>query len=485
MLSLSLSSVAMWTKGNLRGADIAVRGVFTDTRAPKSGAMFVALKGENFDAHEFVAQAQQSGAVAALVARPVDVAIPQVIVDDTMIALGDLASAVRAQRRARVIGITGSNGKTTVKTLLASILTLHGKTHVNAGNLNNEIGLPLSIFDMPEDTEFAVLEMGAGKPGDIAYLAAIARPEIGLVNNIAPAHLERMGTLEGIAETKGALYTSLPAQGVAVINADDAFADCVLRHARRQRAASIRFGLDAKSPTSARTTSTSSVRRRSSRWCIGDDRIDYRAAARRSSQRAQNALAAAACALCARRADRAIKRQGTRSGAIGVKGRLQRYAMAGGWTLIDDSYNANPGSTAAGIATLACRRPAKRGWCSATCANSAHARQRCTRKSGELATTQRHRAYCTRSRRTFRAAAAKAFGATAKHFDNDQTALSAALEHRECARRAFVLLVKGSRGSAMERIVGTLLRRRRCADASERRRCATCCLNSPNCCAAN
>ena len=139
-------------------------------------------------------------------------------------ALGDLASAIRAQRRARVIGITGSNGKTTVKTLLASILALHGKTHVNAGNLNNEIGLPMSLLNLPTDAEFAVLEMGAGKHGDIAYLAAIARPEIGLVNNIAPAHLERMGSLEGIAETKGALYTSLPAQGVAVINADDAFA---------------------------------------------------------------------------------------------------------------------------------------------------------------------------------------------------------------------------------------------------------------------
>ena len=224
MLSLKLSDVAMWARGTLRGADVDVRGVFSDTRNPQPGALFVALKGEHFDAHEFVATARAAGAAAALVERPIAVDLPQVVVPDTMLALGDLASAVRAQRRARVVGITGSNGKTTVKTLLASILALHGKTHVNAGNLNNEIGLPLSLLAMPQEAEYAVLEMGAGKPGDIAYLAAIARPEIGLVNNIAPAHLERMGTLEGIAETKGALYAALPPHGVAVINADDAFA---------------------------------------------------------------------------------------------------------------------------------------------------------------------------------------------------------------------------------------------------------------------
>src|SRR6185312_13210453 len=168
--------------------------------------------------------ARQNGAAAALVSRSLDVDLPQVIVPDTQFALGRLAAAVRSQRHARVIGITGSNGKTTVKTLLAAILALHGRTHVNAGNLNNEIGLPLSILSMPDDTEYAVLEMGAGKPGDIAYLAAIARPEIGLVNNIAPAHLERMGSVEGVAETKGALYQALPADGVAIINADDTFA---------------------------------------------------------------------------------------------------------------------------------------------------------------------------------------------------------------------------------------------------------------------
>ncbi|MGY3229353.1 UDP-N-acetylmuramoyl-tripeptide--D-alanyl-D-alanine ligase [Luteibacter sp. HA06] len=214
---MRLSAVALWTQGRLHGADVEVTGFSIDTRSLNAGDLFVALPGERVDAHDFVAAAAERGAVAALVTRPVDVAIPQVIVDDTQKALGDLASAVRAATRVRVVGITGSNGKTTVKTLTASILSRHGRTHVNAGNFNNEIGMPLTLLAMPADTQYLVLEMGAGKPGDIDYLAAIARPDIGLVNSIAPAHLERMGTIEGVAETKGALYQSLPVDGVAVI----------------------------------------------------------------------------------------------------------------------------------------------------------------------------------------------------------------------------------------------------------------------------
>ena len=238
---MQLGAIAMWTHGRLLGADATVDGVAIDTRKLRPGDLFAAFKGERVDGHDYLAQAQAAGASGALVSRKVDNPLPQVLVDDVEAALGDLASAVRAQRHARVIGITGSNGKTTVKTLTASILSLHGRTHVNTGSFNNEIGLPLTLLAMPENAEYAVLEMGAGKPGDIAYLAAIARPDIGLVNLIAPAHLERMGSVEGVAETKGALYQALPADGVAIINADDAFAGFFAGLAGTRRV--LRFGL--------------------------------------------------------------------------------------------------------------------------------------------------------------------------------------------------------------------------------------------------
>jgi UDP-N-acetylmuramoyl-tripeptide--D-alanyl-D-alanine ligase len=443
MLSLQLSDVALWTRGSVHGTNIGVHGVFTDTRAPKAGGLFIALKGENFDAHDFVEPAKQAGAAAALVTRPLAIDIPQVIVADTAMALGDLASAVRAQRRARVIGITGSNGKTTVKTLLASILQLHGKTHVNAGNLNNEIGLPLSLLGLPEDAEYAVLEMGAGKQGDIAYLAAIARPEIGLVNNIAPAHLERMGSLEGIADTKGALYTSLPAQGVAVINADDAFTTFFGNLAGTRRI--LRFGTERKADVRAEDIDVGS----SSTFALvcGEDRIEITLPLN-GRHNVQNALAAAACAI-ALEVPFALIKKGLEA-APSVKGRLQHYTMPGGWTLIDDSYNANPGSTAAAISTLASEDGEV--WLVLGDMRELGAQARTLHaQTGKLAHDSGIARLYTVGELS--ASAAKAFGARAKHFDN-QKSLIAALQAE--VKPGIRVLVKGSRGSAMEHIVHAL-----------------------------
>ncbi|MEO8802080.1 MAG: UDP-N-acetylmuramoyl-tripeptide--D-alanyl-D-alanine ligase [Rudaea sp.] len=443
MLSLKLADVAMWTHGTLQGADVAVHGVFTDTRAPVGGALFVAIKGENFDAHEFVAAARQAGAAAALVARVQPVDLPQVVVDDTLIALGDLASAVRAQRRARVIGITGSNGKTTVKTLLASILALHGKTHVNAGNFNNEIGLPLSVLAMPEDAQYAVLEMGAGKPGDIAELAAIARPEIGLVNNIAPAHLERMGTLEGIAETKGALYTSLPTHGIAVINADDAFAPMFVGMAGKRQV--VRFGLDNPADVTAQISTLAAQAKFT--LVIGAERIaiDLPLGGRHN---VMNALAAASVAHALDVPIATIK-QGLES-AQPVAGRMIRHAMPGGWTLIDDSYNANPGSTAAAIALLSAE-PGQTWLVLGDMRELGRNARDLHAQIGELARSAGiSRLYTVGE---LAAAAAQAFDNGKRHFP-DQVALAAAL-HADL-HAGVQVLIKGSRGSAMERVVRAL-----------------------------
>lgn len=438
-----LTDVALWTKGALHGADAAVKGVFTDTRKPVAGGLFVALRGEHFDAHDFVELARQGGAAAALVARPVAVDLPQVVVADTLLALGDFASAVRAQRRARVAGITGSNGKTTVKTLLASILSGCGKTHVNAGNLNNEIGLPLSILAMPEEAQFAVLEMGAGKPGDIEYLAAIARPEIAVVNNVAPAHLERLGSLEGIAQTKGAIYAALPAHGAAIINADDAFADYFAGVAGTRRV--LRFGIEHAADVRAQIRASGALSHFNLATPVGHIDIALPLPGRHN---VMNALAAATLALAFAAPLASIKR-GLES-APAVAGRLTRHTMPDGWTLIDDSYNANPGSTAAAIATLAAE--SGEAWLvlgdmRELGADAAALHARAGKLARELGIA---RLYAVGE---LSAHAATAFGSAARHFAN-QPELIAALAAD--VRPGIVVLVKGSRGSAMERVVQAL-----------------------------
>ncbi|MBS0515469.1 MAG: UDP-N-acetylmuramoyl-tripeptide--D-alanyl-D-alanine ligase [Proteobacteria bacterium] len=441
---LRLSEIALWTRGALQGRDLMVRGVATDTRQAMPGALFVALSGENFDGHDYVAQARGAGAAAALVARPVAGDLPQVIVADTLLALGDLASHARAQQRARFVGITGSNGKTTVKTLVASILALHGKTHVNAGNFNNEIGLPLSLLAMPDDTEYAVFEMGAGKPGDIDYLAAIARPEIGLVNNIGPAHLERMGSLEGVAETKGALYAALPAHGVAVINADEAFATLFTSINRAGR--TIRYGLDQPAEVSAEIRKLDAESRFTLRTPAGDAEVVLPLAGRHN---VANALAAASLAL-ALDVPLATIKQGLETAPM-VKGRLVRHAMPGGWTLIDDSYNANPASTAAAIATLV-QEPAE-AWLVLGDMRELGAQAReLHAQIGALA--KRSGISWLYTVGELSRAAAAAFGEGAQHFA-DQESLTRALAAQ--VRGGVNVLVKGSRGSAMDRVVEALL----------------------------
>jgi UDP-N-acetylmuramoyl-tripeptide--D-alanyl-D-alanine ligase len=445
MLSLRLSDVARWTGGRLHGADAAVSSVSTDTRSLGPGALFVALKGERHDAHDFAAAARERGAAALLTMRQLDVDLPQVIVADSLAALGDLAAAVRAQSRARVIGITGSNGKTTVKTLLASILAGHGRTHVNAGNFNNEIGLPLTLLAMPADSEYAVLEMGAGKPGDIAYLARIAQPDVALVNNVAAAHLERMGSLQGVAQTKGAIYRALPADGVAVINADDAFAEyfAVLAAPRRV----IRYGLLRRAEVSAAFEADTPVDGRF-RLLTPAGNLEV-ALPLPGRHNVMNALAAAAAASALGVPLTTIK-AGLET-APNVAGRLLRREHASGAVVVDDSYNANPGSFAAAIATLA-GEPGQRLLVMGDMAELGADAERLHAETGALARRagiQRLLAVGRLSR-----AAVDAFGQGATHYP-DQPALIEAL--RSELRAGVTALVKGSRSSAMDRVVHALV----------------------------
>jgi UDP-N-acetylmuramoyl-tripeptide--D-alanyl-D-alanine ligase len=449
MKTMRLSSIAIATGGRVVGADIAVDAVVTDTRTLQpdtaAGALFVALKGERFDGHDHVAAAAAAGVGAALVAREIDAPVPQVVVGDTGRALADLAAAAQRGRDTRVVAITGSNGKTSVKTLVLSILQRAGRAYANPGNRNNEIGLPLAVLDAPEDAGFAVYEMGAGKPGDIAYLTAIARPDAAIVNNVAAAHLERMGSLLGVAETKGAIYDALPESGVAVINADDAFGRYFIERALDRR--QIRFGLEASADVTARAIETGAD---GTRFVLvtPQGEVDI-ALALPGRHNVLNALAAASLALGLGVPLNAVA-QGLNT-AQPVAGRLVTHRLGSGAVLVDDSYNANPGSLNAAIDTLAAADDER--WLVlgdmrelGVEARQLHADAGARAKSAGIA-----RLYTLGPLST---AAAEAFGDGATHYDSHD-ALARALQTG--LRAGVRVLVKGSRGSAMDKVVTALL----------------------------
>lgn len=474
MMPLLLSRIAQAVDGRLVGTDLTVDAWVTDTRKldadTAAASLFVALKGENFDGNDYVAQAASRGARAALVSRQADVSIPQIVVADTERALASLAASVQRKRATRVLAVTGSNGKTSVKALTFAILEaavsaqgMPGRAYTTPGNRNNEIGLPLAVLDAPEDALYAIYEMGAGKPGDIAYLTGIVRPDVALVNNIAPAHTERMGSLLGIADTKAAIYDALPTDGVAAINADDAFAPYFEQRALEQRAHGrrlIRFGLDANADVTARAITLDAE---GSRFVLvapqGEAQI---ALAMPGRHNVLNALAAASLALGA-----GIELSTIAVGlnaAQPVAGRLNTHRLAGGAMLIDDSYNANPGSLNAAIDTLASTGGER--WLVlgdmrelGDDAASLHAEVGRRAKMSGIA-----RLYALGE---FSRSAAEAFGNDGRSFESHAALADALRADIEAipAVNALRVLVKGSRGSAMDRIVNAMLMNERSMNA--------------------
>lgn len=350
MMNGLLSQVARDVQGRMIGTDVTVDGVSTDTRAIAQGTLFVALAGERFDAHDFLEQAVAAGAAALLVADAtrVPAGVPAVVVDDTRLALGRLAAAWRARFTLPVIAVTGSNGKTTTKEMIAAILkAAYGAAVLSTrGNLNNDIGLPLTLLGLSPAHQAAVIEMGMNRPGEIAYLAPLGAPTVALVTNAQRAHLEGMGDLDEVAREKGSIFSGLPADGVAVINADDAYADAwrgmaagrpvrtfAIDHAADVRATVRQHGLEMALDLQAPE---------------GEAAIVLRVPGRHN---ARNAVAAAAACLAAGVPLTAVV--AGLEGFAGVKGRLQRRVGKSGAEILDDTYNANPDSVRAGIDVLA------------------------------------------------------------------------------------------------------------------------------------
>lgn len=341
MIETTLSQVADWCDGRLEGANRPIAGVSTDTRTLRRGQLFVALQGDHFDGHGFVDTAATAGAAGALVHRDSESTISRVRVRDTRRSLGQLAGAWRDQLGARLIALTGSSGKTTVKEMIAAILTRFGAVRATAGNLNNDIGLPLTLLEAAPEDEYLVLEMGANAPGDIAYLVAIARPDVSLVNNAGPAHLEGFGSVAGVAAAKGEIFAGLGDDGVAVFNGDDSHAPLWRELSNQHRR--IEFGFDAQCDVRGVLVDRAENRLRID---LPGESFELRVPLP-GQHNASNALAAVAGAFAL-----GVGADEIRAGIESVQpvpGRLERVRARHGATLIDDTYNANPSSLEAGL----------------------------------------------------------------------------------------------------------------------------------------
>jgi UDP-N-acetylmuramoyl-tripeptide--D-alanyl-D-alanine ligase len=357
---MTLAQLAAWTGGRVVGdASTAILRVHTDTRTLVPGDLFVALRGERFDANDFLQDAHAQGAAAVLCHAGLDAAaypasLPRVEVADTKVALGQLATQWRAQFTLPVIAVTGSNGKTTVTQMLASILEAyapHGAALATKGNFNNDIGVPLTLLRMRAEHRIAVVELGMNHRGEIPVLAAMVQPTVALVNNAQREHLEFMQTVEAVAWENGAVIQSLPTDGTAVFPADDAFTP--LWQGLAGARASSQFAVNAP---------TAQVVGQQAQWIAGAWQVQARAPqgslryrlAIAGRHNVKNSLAAAACALAAGVPVAAVE-QGLNA-FVPVKGRCRAMQLSGASvdaTLVDDTYNANPDSVRAAIDVLA------------------------------------------------------------------------------------------------------------------------------------
>jgi UDP-N-acetylmuramoyl-tripeptide--D-alanyl-D-alanine ligase len=347
MIRGSLTALARTLSATLVGPDPGFAGVSTDSRALRAGELFVALRGPNFDGHAFVPQAQARGAAAAVVASPVDVGLPTLRVADTLVALGAMAADWRSRFELPVIAVTGSFGKTTVKEMMAAIARSRGEVLATRGNMNNEIGLPLTLFGLDQQHRAAVLELGANHAGEIARMAAISRPSVGIVTAAGPVHLEGFGSLEGVARAKGELFAGLPGNGIAVINQDDPFAPLWRELAGARRC--VGFGLAAHAEFRAEQISQSLDANGpllEFRLVTPDGAADARLALP-GRHNALNALAAAAATWAAGWSlDEIVAGLAQ---VAGVRGRMSLRKARSGALLIDDTYNANPTALQAAI----------------------------------------------------------------------------------------------------------------------------------------
>jgi len=434
-------------------ADLSITGITTDSRGDCQGRLFVALRGERFNGHDYLTKAAESGAIGAVVDQAMDGPLPQLVVDDCRLALGRLAAAWRDRIPARIIAITGSNGKTTVKEMVAAILSGAGTTRATAGNLNNDIGMPLTLL-AARDEQFLILEMGANHHGEIGYLTDIARPDVALITNAGRAHLEGFGSVEGVAHAKGEIARGLPADGTFVFMADVPWTPLWQQLADGRPRLSFGTGPSAEVGADEQAiTQTWDEEGFRSQFTVHvrDVQLDI-ALALAGSHNVRNALAAIAGTVAL-----GIELPTIRAGLEQlrpVKRRLQPRRTASGARLIDDSYNANPDSLAAAVDVLTALPIDDRGRYLLVLGDF-----------GELGadSIEVHREMGVAARASGANAlyavgalsrhATEGFGTGARHFPDQQSLIDALLVDI-CP--ADLILVKGSRRAAMDLVADAL-----------------------------
>ncbi len=442
---MMLSRLEKILNAELHGGDVDFERVSIDGRSLQPGDLYIALKGERFDGHDFIEQAKQAGACAAIVSQLSELDLPQLKVDDTRQALAELAAEKRQQFQGKLIAVTGSNGKTTVKEMLACILGSKGKVLATQGNFNNDIGLPLTLLRLQADDEYAVIEMGANHPGEIFQLSNIAQPDVALITNAGPAHLEGFGSLKGVARAKGEIFSGLFIQGTGIINGDDIFADDWQAMCKGKN--TLVFGLknqqaDVKGeyqPTQTGAQLEVQYQQQQAQCQLpvpGEHNV-------------MNALAAITASLAVglslQEACKALE------AFAPVAGRLNMHRLENGACVIDDSYNANPASLEAGLKVL--KQLPGRHWLvlgdMGELGENTEALHFDAGVKASEAGVDKLLAVGEHSK-----AAVKAFGEQGRHFASQLALIDYC---RQFIAKDLNLLIKGSRTMKMERVVDALI----------------------------
>lgn len=445
---MRLSELAKAVNGQMLGADVEVLSVGSDSRNVVKNQLFVAIKGENFDGNTYANEAIKQGAAAVLVSDAQTEARPAVLVQDTRFALGALAKYWRNKFSLPLVAVTGSNGKTTVKEMIAAILSVSNQ-HVLAtiGNLNNDIGMPMTLLKIRKEHAYAVIEMGMNHFGELDYLTRIAQPSVAVINNAGTAHIGELGSRENIAKAKSEVFAGLRNGGVAVINVDDEFAD--YWKSLNQTRKVITFGLSKAADVSATYQISGNLTQVNLKTPSGD--VEFNLAVL-GVHNIQNALAASAVAVAL-----GIENADIGKGLAGfgaVKGRLNWLAGFNGAVLIDDTYNANPDSMKAAIDVLAAQSSSQQTSTIFVMGDMGELGEDAPQMHADIGAYAKHKHI--NQLFTFgelSQLAANAYGENAQHFSTIEALV---LSIKNKMQQGVIVLVKGSRFMKMERVVHQL-----------------------------